>query len=129
VFSLDPENNILSEKQTVIDRKEQGVFKYNIKKLIVADPHATPRKIPGIIKSVTKPCLPSFIVGETTNDLINHSLRPKPNHLSIQEGQNFEKASNIWIRLAGDAPRGMPRSPFGTVDRRRFGSLSHQKTT
>jgi hypothetical protein len=74
VLSLAAANDAQTAKQTTIERKEQGVFTYNLTKIIAADPHASPRDIAAKMRTALKPYAQSFTVGATTTSLVDAPL-------------------------------------------------------
>jgi hypothetical protein len=74
VLSLAAANDAQTAKQTMIDRKDQGVFTYNLAKILNADLHASPRDIAAKMKPALKSYAQSFTVGATTPSLVDVPL-------------------------------------------------------
>jgi hypothetical protein len=74
VLSLAAANDAQTAKQTVIEKKDQGVFTYNLTKILTAEPSASPRDIAAKMKTALKPYAQSFTVGATTTSLVDAPL-------------------------------------------------------
>ena len=74
VISISAANDKQTAKQTVIDRQEQGIFTYNISKLLKADPELSPNQLATKMKTILRKYSQTFTVGTTTEALLTEPL-------------------------------------------------------
>jgi hypothetical protein len=74
IISVSASNDAQTAKQTVINRLDQGIFTYNLTKLLAAQPSLSPNELAPKMRSALKSYAQSFTVASTTSSLLNKPL-------------------------------------------------------
>jgi hypothetical protein len=74
IISVSAATDAQTAKQTMINRKDQGIFTYNLTKLIAAEPNLTPTQIGNKIKVELKKYQQNFTVGTTSVEFLSQPL-------------------------------------------------------
>jgi len=74
IMSVSAANDAQTAKQTIINRKDQGIFTYNITKILTTNPSLTPIQLQEKMKSVLRQYGQTFIVATTSKELLDQPL-------------------------------------------------------
>jgi hypothetical protein len=74
IMSLSAATDAQTAKQTMINRKDQGIFTYQLTRLLTAEPNLTPTQIGVKIKTELKKYQQNFTVGTTSDELLSQPL-------------------------------------------------------
>jgi hypothetical protein len=74
VISISACNDPTIAKKAVNDRLDQGIFTYNLTKILKAEQELTPNELAPKMKAILRNYAQAFIVGTTTESLLTQPL-------------------------------------------------------
>jgi hypothetical protein len=74
ILSVSAASDAQTAKQTMINKKDQGIFTYNLSKLLTAEPNLTPTQIGTKIKAELRKYQQNYTVGTTSPELLSLPL-------------------------------------------------------